>query len=60
MPHSEHNWQVRSEDAEKAISTHYTKEEAVAAGKKVAKNHEPSRLVIHKHDGTIQVAYTYG
>jgi len=60
MPRGKYDWQVRSEDAEKIISIHDTKREAVAAGKKVAENHEPSRLVIHKEDGAIQVTYTYG
>jgi hypothetical protein len=60
MPRGKYNWQVRSEDAEKAIGIHDIKEKAIAVGKKVAKNSEPSRLVIHKDDGTIQIAYTYG
>jgi hypothetical protein len=60
MLHSKHSWQIRSEGAEKAIGVHDTKEGAVATGKRVAKNHQPSRLVIHKENGAIQLAYTFG
>lgn len=60
MPSGKYKWQVRSEGVEKAIGIHDTKEGAIATGKSVAKNHEPSQLVIHKKDGTIQLAYTFG
>ena len=42
------------------LSTHVTKETAVAAGQKVAKANQPSQLVVHKMDGTIEHEYTYG
>jgi hypothetical protein len=60
MPHSKGKWQIRREDAEEAIELHNIKKEAVNAGKKIAKEKEPSRLVIHKENGIIELNYTYG
>lgn len=52
------NWQVKySGDV---LSTHKLKSDAVSAGQNVAKANQPSQLVVHKADGTIEYEYTYG
>lgn len=37
-----------------------TKRVAVANAKDVAKNNEPSQLIVHKQDGTTGASYKYG
>ncbi|HGY91948.1 MAG TPA: DUF2188 domain-containing protein [Planctomycetes bacterium] len=54
------NWQVKTEGARRALSTHSTKAEAVDRGRSVAKSHPLGQLVIHKRDGRIQTEHTYG
>lgn len=41
-------------------STHDTKTAAVTAGQTKARANQPSQLVVHKADGTIDFEYTYG
>jgi hypothetical protein len=53
-------WHVKRRGAEKAASVHDTKIPAIEAGIEVARNNEPSQLVIHKADGTIEQERTYG
>lgn len=53
------NWVVRSEGNDEDLSWHDTKESAVEAGRGIARAHEPSRLVVHRADGTIQTSYSY-
>ena len=52
-------WSVKAEDAERASSTHSTKKEALDAARELVKGREPSQLVIHRLDGTVQDAHTY-
>lgn len=52
------DWQVKHQGA--VLSTHRTKDVAVEAGRRVAKANQPSQLVVHKSDGTIETEYTYG
>lgn len=54
------DWQVRLDGAERAGSLHATKKEAIAAGRELAQKHEPSRLVIHGGDGSVQRTHSYG
>jgi len=42
------------------LSNHVTKPPAVTAGQTAAKANQPSQLVVHKADGTIDYEYTYG
>jgi hypothetical protein len=42
------------------LSRHVTKPPAVTAGQATAKTNQPSQLVVHKADGTIEYEYTYG
>lgn len=51
-------WHVRYEGS--TLSTHVVKSDAVSAGQKVAKANQPSQLVVHRQDGTIEYEYTYG
>ena len=53
-------WAVRAEGGDKDLSVHGTKREGLDAARGVAQAHEPSRLVVHKSDGTIQTSYSYG
>jgi hypothetical protein len=53
-------WRVLRQGADRASSVHRTKDEAITAGRKLAKNHVPGQLVIHKRDGSIETEYTYG
>lgn len=52
------NWSVKHEG--RVLSTHVLKTEAVDAGVKVARANQPSQLVIHRADGTIEDERTYG
>ncbi len=52
-------WSVKSEGAKGHLSRHATKKEAVSAAREVAHASAPSRLVIHKQDGTIQRTHEY-
>lgn len=58
-PHEE-GWKVQAEGAERASRVTETKAEAVEIGRELAQNHQPSQLVVHRLDGTIQNHYTYG
>lgn len=53
-------WKVGYEGATTAFSAHGTKEEAVQVGRDLAQKKQPSRLVIHRLDGTIQTEHSYG
>lgn len=56
---TEEGWAVQREGVARASSRHGKKAEAVAAARELAKNHTPSRLVIHKQDGSVQTETTY-
>jgi len=53
-------WKVQAEGAETAVVIKDTKGEAVDAARELAKSQEPSQVVVHKMDGTIQHSYSYG
>ena len=55
----ESGWAVEKEGASRATSTHPTKKEALRAGRALAREHAPSRLVVFKTDGTVQEEVTY-
>lgn len=52
------NWSVTHQGA--VLSTHALKTDAVDAGVAVARANQPSQLVIHRADGTIEDERTYG
>ncbi len=53
------DWAVRREGHDADISVHPNKKSALAAARGIAQAHEPSRLVIHRADGTIQSSHSY-
>ncbi len=54
------DWAITREGADGDLGVHGTKAEALEAARKAAQAAEPSRLVVHKADGTIQASYNYG
>ncbi|WP_396135209.1 MULTISPECIES: DUF2188 domain-containing protein [unclassified Aeromicrobium] len=56
--HRDGTWHLRS--AGRSLSSHDTKDEAIAEGVRVARNNEPSQLIIHLADGTFEEERTYG
>lgn len=50
----ETGWSVKREGASRATSVHENQKDAIAAARKLAKKHRPSKLVIHRKDGTIE------
>jgi hypothetical protein len=52
------SWRVTH--AGSTVSTHTTKDAAIDAGVRVAKANQPSQLIIHRADGTIEDERTYG
>lgn len=53
-------WKVQLEGADVPVATAGTKEEALETARGLAKDSEPSQVVVHKMDGTIQHSYSYG
>lgn len=55
----EDGWAVERKGAERAVSLHATKDEALEAARAVAANHRPSELVVHRKDGSVQDTVAY-
>lgn len=53
-------WMVGYGGARTAFSAHGTKEEAIQAGRELAQKQQPSRLIIHRLDGSVQTKHAYG
>ena len=53
-------WHVKLQRNPVAVSTHRTKEQAVIAGRILAKQAALGQLIIHKSNGQIETEYTYG
>jgi hypothetical protein len=51
-------WRVTH--SQSTVSTHARKQDAIDAGVRVARANQPSQLVIHRADGTIEDERTYG
>jgi hypothetical protein len=56
---SKDRWEVKVEGAHRAAGLHDTKEQAVAAGRELARRQRPSELVVHKLDGSIQRQFMF-
>ncbi len=56
---SDGGWAIKQEGQAQPVSTHGTKDEALEAGRILAQQTTPSRLVVHKQDGTIQTSHAY-
>lgn len=53
-------WVVEAEDAQQPSAVEARKKDAVQRAREIAENQQPSRLVVHKQDGTVQSESTYG
>lgn len=53
-------WAVRREGEDRNLRVLDRKREALDAARAIAQGHEPSRLVVHRADGTIQDSFSYG
>ncbi len=51
-------WQVKHDGV--VLSNHDTKQPAIDSGRRVALANQPSQLVIHLANGTIETEWTYG
>lgn len=58
-PTKPEGWKIKGQGGSRAIKLFDTKEKAIKIGRKIAKSEQPSQLIIHKKDGTIQTEYTY-
>ena len=56
----EDQWAVRREGEDGNLRVLNTKREALETAREIAQAHEPSRLVVHRADGTIQDSFHYG
>lgn len=53
-------WKLILEGENDPLSVHSTKDQALTAGRETAKRSQPSQVVVHKMDGTIQSRFGYG
>lgn len=53
-------WHVKLQRNPQPVSTHRTKEEAIVAGRAIAKSNPLGQLIVHKANGQIETEYTYG
>ncbi len=51
-------WKVKKDSVVR--STHATKQPAIDAGRVLALANQPSQLVVHRANGTIELEWTYG
>ncbi len=58
-PHEE-GWKVLIEGEKEPASLHDTKDAALTAARETAKKAEPSQVIVHKMDGSIQTQFSYG
>lgn len=58
-PH-ERGWQILADGARRATAVTDRKNDAVKGAKDIARRNEPSRVVVHKQDGTVQNEFSYG
>lgn len=53
-------WQVKRDGAARATRTVEGKGEAVTVARRIARENAPSRVIIHRADGTVQAHSDYG
>jgi hypothetical protein len=53
------SWDVAMAGVDTALASHPNKRDAVAAARRLAREHAPSELVIHRSDGTVQARHRY-
>lgn len=59
MADGDRGWTVREEGSAQPIGTYGNKREAVSAARTVAAESAPSRLVIHRSDGSVSRSHRY-
>lgn len=59
MPHDK-GWQIRKSGRKSAVQVFEKKRPARDRARALANESEPSQLVIHREDGTVQAVHTYG
>lgn len=52
-------WAVEKRGAERAVSVHPTRDEALERARALAAEHRPSELVVHRKDGSVQDTFAY-
>jgi len=57
---SDEKWKVKLQGATRASAAFDTKQEAIDRARELAKNNEPSQVIVHKKDGTFETEWTYG
>lgn len=60
VPHNPPGWAVKEQGAQQALQTFTTKQPAIDWAVARAKASQPSQVVIHRADGTIENEWTYG
>lgn len=55
---SGNRWELKQSST--VLYSHDNKDPVVSQGQATAKANQPSQLVVHKGDGTIEYEYTYG
>ena len=60
VPQNPPGWAVKEKGAGSALFTSANKQNSVDWAVNRAKANQPSQVVIHKADGTIETEYTYG
>lgn len=56
----QHGWKVKRDGATRATRTFSSKNDAVKAATQLARSNPPSRVVVHRSDGTILRHTDYG
>jgi poly(hydroxyalkanoate) granule-associated protein len=56
---ADEGWKIELEGTTKPLATYPTKDGALEGAREVAQANEPSQVVVHRMDGTIQTNYTY-
>ena len=56
---SDEGWAVQQEGSESPVGIYRTKSEATKEARRLAKATTPSRLVLHRKDGTVQDSTAY-
>lgn len=53
-------WAVEAEGAQRPSAVEAKKADAVSRAREIAGNKQPSKVIVHKMDGTVQDEFTYG
>jgi poly(hydroxyalkanoate) granule-associated protein len=53
-------WKVEAAGAAAPVAVFGTKDEALSAAREIARKAEPSQVVVHRLDGTVQTKFGYG